>query len=289
MNRDVGSYPTPTTNFLMYKLLVTILETKNIIRQNFISDDVGGNKAQILSERYTGLYKDISVSFIPKYATYKVFDDLYLKDKTYDPEYFVDIGELGIKGNDILVNLVDNEGFKKKLDVYCKRYSNFLFAAGVNLYNGQVYFTNHYNTNGYVHDHADLLNIFDEVSVTTCADADVNGTDDNPEQMFSGNDTAATLLATLFQTVLTDIPLYKRINFTTGLNPSCGVGELNYSNLLYWIRVYDAKEESEDNVDYLKAKRLVELSGKTLKGPIAQRLYEIYDSHNVFSELTKHF
>jgi tRNA A37 threonylcarbamoyladenosine dehydratase len=42
------------------------LETKNLIRQNFIRDDVGRNKAEVLAERYTELYDNISVSFVAK-------------------------------------------------------------------------------------------------------------------------------------------------------------------------------------------------------------------------------
>ena len=93
------------------------METKNLIRQNFISEDVGGNKAQVLSERYSELYPNIQVTFVPKYATYTSFDSQYLPNNTYDEEHFVDIDQLNIKDTDILINLVDNEGFKKKLDV----------------------------------------------------------------------------------------------------------------------------------------------------------------------------
>lgn len=47
------------------------------------------------------------------------------------------------------------------------------FFFGVNLFNGQAYYTSNQQTNGYVVDHADLLEIFDEVSVHACADTDV--------------------------------------------------------------------------------------------------------------------
>lgn len=116
--------------------LVTTLETKNLIRQNFIGEDVGRNKAEVLSERYTDLYQNIAVSFVPKYATYSNFDKKFLPDNKYEEEHFVCLSQLNIGKNDVLINLVDNEGFKKKLDFYITRYKNPLFAAGVNLFNG---------------------------------------------------------------------------------------------------------------------------------------------------------
>ncbi len=136
-------------------------------------------------------------------------------------------------------------GFKKKLDFFIARYKNPMFAAGVNLFNGQVYYSNNKHTNGYVYDHPDLLDIFDEVSIHACADHDANGTDDNPEQLFNGNDIAASLLSNLYQTALTSIPLYKRINFVSGDNMHVSVGERNYSVLYEYVKSY-IKEYNED-------------------------------------------
>lgn len=264
------------------------METKNLIRQNFISEDINLNKAQVLSERYSEIYPNIKVSFIDKYATYKKFDDQYLPQNTYEETHFVDIDALNIKKQDILINLVDNEGFKKKLDVFCKEHSNPLFAAGVNLFNGQAYYSTNKNTNGYVMDHADLLNIFDEVSVHACADADAQGTDDNPEQLFNGNDVAASVLANLYQVVLTDIVRYKRINFTTGNNMSVACGPTNYSCLLNWIDVYNSKNVS-DNQEYIKAKQYIEIMGTGLTTHSAKYYYDIYNRNNIFSSFTDLF
>lgn len=265
------------------------METKNIIRQNFISEDVGANKAQVLSERYSDIYPNIKVSFVPKYATYGVFDKQYLPKNTYSEEQFVDIDHLNISNNDILINLVDNEGFKKKLDVFTKRHKNFLFAAGVNLYNGQAYFSTNHSTNGYVMDHSDLLDIFDEVSVTACADTDANGSDSDPEQLFNGNDIAASILANLYQIVLTDIPLYKRINFISGLNMNVSCGEANYSTLLYWINSLEKNKENTDP-EVAKANQFVEYFGLDFDGgPACKHYYEIYYRSNSYSEFTRCF
>lgn len=209
-----------------------------MIRQNFISVDVGRNKAEVLSERYNDLYDNISVSFVPKYATYTKFDKEHLPDNEYPSSHFVCLDALKIKSNDIIINLVDNEGFKKKLDVFNKTTPTLTFAAGVNLFNGQAYYTTNQNTTGYAIDHADLLNIFDEVSIHSCADHDANGTDENPEQLFGGNDLCASVLSNLFQTVLTDIPLYKFIHFTTGYNLSAKVGKPDYHLLYNYVKPY---------------------------------------------------
>lgn len=224
---------------LAYPLNIVLIdgdevETKNILRQNFISQDVNSNKAQVLSERYSDLYDNITVSFIPKYATYSSFDADYLPDNSYPEDKFVAVESMGIKPNSIMINLVDNEGFKKKLDTFSSSRSILTFSAGVNLFNGQAYYSLYDDySSGYVQDHPDLKDIFDEVSIHACADADANGTDDNPEQMFNGNDMAASILANLFQTVLNDIPLYKKIEFNTGVGVSASTSLVSYSLLLH--------------------------------------------------------
>ncbi|MDR2559035.1 MAG: ThiF family adenylyltransferase [Oscillospiraceae bacterium] len=43
-----------------------IVESKNLVRQNFIFSDVGGNKAQVLAERYAGAF-GMQVEYIPHY------------------------------------------------------------------------------------------------------------------------------------------------------------------------------------------------------------------------------
>ena len=152
------------------------METKNLIRQNFISEDIGKNKAEVLAERYSDIYENISVSYVPKFATYCLFDQRFLPENEYPEELFVNISSLLTKDS-IVINLVDNEGFKKKLDFFLKRKSENTydyFSAGVNLYNGQVYYSKIKGDtqNGYVCDHEDLLESFTEVSTHACADAD---------------------------------------------------------------------------------------------------------------------
>lgn len=172
-------------------------------------------------------------------------------------------------------------GFKKKLDFYINRHKNQTFAAGVNLFNGQAWYSNSKKTNGYVWDHSDLLELFDEVSVHACADADANGTDDNPEQLFNGNDVAASVLANLYQVVLTDIPLYKKISFTTGMSMSCNIGNRNYA-LLYQ---YASKTYRESLAEITKATNYFEMFGElesvvNLRTSASKRWDKVRREHN---------
>ena len=259
------------------------METKNLIRQNFISEDVNTNKAEVLANRYTDLYQDITVSYIPKYATYGRFDQQYLPDNEYPEELFVNIDDLNIKSHDILINLVDNEGFKKKLDHFNRRVPTLLFAAGVNLFNGQVYFTTNRKTNGYVTDHSDLMGIFDEVSIHACADTDANGSDDNPEQLFNGNDIAASLLSNIYQSVLTDVITYKRINFISGNNINVSTALTNYSYLAYICKNILANADE----DYAKAVKYINVHGTDKTTSISKFYYDCYNKFELIRKMAE--
>lgn len=215
-----------------------------MLRQNFISMDVGLNKAEVLSNRYNGLYQNISVSYVPKFGYFADYDSFAYENPSTlnrNMDLFVDISSLGIDHTSHVMNLVDNEGFKKALDFYIAAnsnafyWTNYYFSAGVNLFNGQVYY-NRLGRDYYTIDHADIFNDFEEVRIESCADTDVQGTDDNPEQMFSGNDIAASLLANLFQCVLTEIVTQKKVTFISGSNMSANRELPDYRTIQEIIR-----------------------------------------------------
>lgn len=210
------------------------IETKNIIRQNFIPEDTGSNKALKLAERYNELYPFITVSAICQYATSVSYDAKVSKlEEPLDPSYFFNIDDF-IARSDIIVNLVDNEVFKRKLDyVIFKRSCLLYFNAGINLFNGQCYVTYPRFTNLYTIDHPSFISDNEEVSVHSCADADANGTDDNPEQMFNGNDLAASILANLYQTAITEAVSHRKIKFVCGNNISITKELPTYSSILF--------------------------------------------------------
>jgi len=53
-----------------------IVEEKNLIRQHFVSEDIGRNKAEVLSERYGGAF-DIDIGFVPEYLTKENFRSIF--------------------------------------------------------------------------------------------------------------------------------------------------------------------------------------------------------------------
>lgn len=197
------------------------METKNIIRQNFINEDVGQKKSDVLSERYNNLYPRISVVSIPLYGTSVEYDQKISKlEKPLDSDVFFNIDDY-IQSSDIIVNLVDNEVFKRKIDyVIYKKTCLIYFNAGINLFNGQCYVSYPVFTNLYTLDHPSFIDDVEEVKVHSCADADAEGTSDNPEQMFNGNDMAASILANLYQTSIADCITHRKIKFTCGINVS---------------------------------------------------------------------
>lgn len=215
-------------------ILVTKLEPKNIIRQNFIPDDTGNKKALVLAERYSDIYPNISVNAIPLYGTSIQYDTEVTKlEAPLDPEHFIDIKTIMIR-NDIIVNLVDNESFKRKLDFELLSCSPLLyFNAGNELFNGQAYVSFPGHSNFYTIDHPEFLSDVEEVSVFSCADADAEGTQSNPEQMFNANDVAASALANLFQVAITSVVTHRKHRFTTGNSFSVNKELQSYNSLLY--------------------------------------------------------
>jgi hypothetical protein len=80
-----------------------IVEKKNLVRQNFIYNDIGGNKAQVLAERYAGAF-GIQAEYIPRYI--ESVDEL-LELVEPDECRFTQYG-IPNKGKVILIGAVDN-------------------------------------------------------------------------------------------------------------------------------------------------------------------------------------
>ncbi len=203
-----------------------IVESKNLTRQNFIQQDVGKYKAEILATRYSNLIKDpekISISFINKY----VYGQLKPERFNEFSDDFINFDDIfsSLRNNyipHIVFNLVDNEGVKKDLDLFFK--SQILriiyFSAGVNLHNGQIYtnfylgdsnYNKNFLFNSYSKDHDQYLEDYDTVSLG-CAEANENEIIE--EQLINGNDIVASALATSFFNAFYSYPTYKFINLT---------------------------------------------------------------------------
>ena len=53
----------------LYRIIICdgdIVEKKNLVRQNFVEQDIGRNKAAVLAERYAGAF-GIECEYIPEY------------------------------------------------------------------------------------------------------------------------------------------------------------------------------------------------------------------------------
>ncbi len=274
---------------LAYELEILILdgdtvEDKNIIRQNFINDDIGQHKASVLAERYTGLYPHISVNAIPLYATSASYDAKIIKIDPLDPEFFYDIDST-INHTDIIVNLVDNESFKRKLDDVIFRRSPLLyFNAGINLYNGQCYVSYPRLSNVYTIDHPSFIDDVEEVQVHSCADADAEGSASNPEQMFNGNDLAASILANLYQTALTEVLTHRKIKFVCGNNISIERALPTTAPIFYAV----AMPAFDVEFPYEEAQAYVTRYGKNQKSEKARKYYEtisIVDQYQILEKI----
>lgn len=208
-----------------------IVESKNLTRQNFIQQDIGKYKAEVLATRYSNLIKDpekISISFINKYVygqlkpeRFNEFSDDFINFEDIF-SFYQDIYAPRVAPR-VVFNLVDNEGVKKDLDLFFNSHALLkiiYFSAGVNLHNGQIY-TNfylgnlNYNKsflfNSYSKDHDQYLEDYDTVSLG-CAEANENEIIE--EQLINGNDIVASALATSFFNAFYSYPTYKFINLT---------------------------------------------------------------------------
>lgn len=177
------------------------VEPKNLIRQNFIEQDIGKNKAAVMADRYSPHLNDgISTVYLDKYLT-KIKENLEGKDK----DNFVNTDSFlysftGENTATIIFNLVDNDNARKSLHCsasYLSDRSNIVIAdVGNEDTFGQLYasFYNKYynlfednffdwNTAAWGND--------EEVKIYSCAEADVD--EAKQDQFLVANDSAATL------------------------------------------------------------------------------------------------
>ena len=76
------------------------VETKNLVRQHFISADVGKNKAEVLGERYAAAF-GLEIGVIPKYL--EKFEDFDFLKKNISRN----------DGSDLIIGCVDNNASRK--------------------------------------------------------------------------------------------------------------------------------------------------------------------------------
>ena len=112
-----------------------IVEAKNLVRQNFISADLGRNKAQVLAERYASAF-GMEVSYIPGFIECEdrlrelVKPDRY-NMRAYCGQYEEDLS--------ILIGAVDNNKSRQLCHRVFKKATNLIYIdSGNGEYTGQV-------------------------------------------------------------------------------------------------------------------------------------------------------
>lgn len=114
--------------FLKHRMTLTIcdkdiVETKNLLRQNFYSFDVGKNKAEVLAKRFSALH-GMDINFIPDYVTEG--------SKTFSGYY---------DGNTILFDCTDNLNARKQIEKQLSGQKINIISCGNEDTFGQVLFS----------------------------------------------------------------------------------------------------------------------------------------------------
>ena len=112
-----------------------IVEAKNLVRQNFITADLGRNKAQVLAERYATAF-GLEISYIPEFI--EDVDRLaeLVKPDTYQPSPY---SYKKAEGLTILIGCVDNNRSRQLCHQVFMQSDNLIYIdSGNGEYTGQV-------------------------------------------------------------------------------------------------------------------------------------------------------
>lgn len=113
-----------------------IAEQKNLIRQNFISADLGKNKAQVIAERYASAF-GMEIAYIPEFIeTEEKLAELVKPDRyQINPHNYYQQAE----GLSILIGAVDNNKSRQLCHKVFQKAKNLIYIdSGNGEYTGQV-------------------------------------------------------------------------------------------------------------------------------------------------------
>ena len=143
-----------------------IVEEKNLVRQNFIEQDIGQNKAEVMASRYgPHLINENGAIFIDKYiADSERYEKLTAEDKdfyfdfeemyTFLERYSIPYAQRGMKYSRVVFNLVDNNIARQTLHkivsgMIDNDYKTYVIDVGNDMYNGQAFTSMYSNSNPY--------------------------------------------------------------------------------------------------------------------------------------------
>lgn len=111
-----------------------VVEEKNLIRQNFVEQDIGRNKAQVLSARYSAAF-GIECEYIPRFI--ETEDELL---KLTQPDFHKDIWRTGSETQRVfLIGCVDNNKSRKLCHSVFYRQKDLIYIdSGNGEHTGQV-------------------------------------------------------------------------------------------------------------------------------------------------------
>jgi len=112
-----------------------IVETKNLIRQNFIASDLGRNKAQVLAERYASAF-GMEVAYIPDFVESEEMLAELTRPHVYSSGPY---SYLQLEGHSILIGAVDNNRSRQMCHKVFKKAENLIYIdSGNGEFTGQV-------------------------------------------------------------------------------------------------------------------------------------------------------
>lgn len=112
-----------------------IVEEKNLVRQNFISADLGRNKAQVLAERYATAF-GMEVQYIPEFIENEDKLTELVKPDTYQPSPY---SYQRLEGLSILIGAVDNNRSRQLCHQVFTKVDNLIYLdSGNGEFTGQV-------------------------------------------------------------------------------------------------------------------------------------------------------
>ena len=166
-----------------------IVEEKNLVRQNFIEQDIGQNKAEVMASRYgPHLINENGAIFIDKYiADSERYEKLTAEDKDFyfDFEemytlflerYSIPYAQRGMKYSRVVFNLVDNNIARHTLHkivsgMLDNDYKTYVIDVGNDMYNGQAFTSMYSNSNPYSES---MFNVNNDFSLTINDIPDIN-------------------------------------------------------------------------------------------------------------------
>lgn len=112
-----------------------IVEQKNLVRQNFISADLGRNKAQVLAERYASAF-GMEVQYIPEFIENEDRLAELIKPDMYSPRAY---SCQHLEGHSILIGAVDNNRSRQLCHQVFQKTDNLIYIdSGNGEFTGQV-------------------------------------------------------------------------------------------------------------------------------------------------------